>query len=288
MNETEKYSPPLFIENGRTILTNLKSGSSKARYAILAVRDPLGFSDDPCDVVAKYMTDVREITRNPMYTLVQGTYKGAEIIVSSMGSGGPDAEIAILDLMQCSSCDTFIRLGTSGTQREDLSVGDIVISSGAVRDEGLTKEYIAPQYPAMSSYEVMLPMIEAAQNAKLRYHVGITRSNDSIYCGQGRAVMGYLPYHQEPVVEYWVNAGVLNVERETAAILTLSQLFGARAGAVNTICNSSVTKKVGVSQGISDAILVTLEGLALLAKRDGEKEEAGQKYWTPSLERNID
>lgn len=159
----DKYSPPLFVKDDTTILTNLKKGEANARYAILAVRDPLGFHDDPADVVGAYMEDVHEISRNPMYTVVSGRYKDAEIIVCSMGSGGPDAEIAILDLMQFSGCDTFIRLGTSGTQRDDLNVGDIVISSGAVRDEGLTKEYIAPQYPALSSYEVMLPMIEAAQ-----------------------------------------------------------------------------------------------------------------------------
>ncbi len=280
-----KYSPPLFVKDGTTILTNLKKGETKARYAILAVRDPLGFQDDPCDVVGAHLENLRDITRNPMYTVVQGSYKGADILVCSMGSGGPDAEIALLDLMQYSDCDTFIRLGTSGTQRDDLAVGDIVISSGAVRDEGLTREYIAPQYPALSSYEVMLPMIEAAQEAGLHYHVGITRSNDSIYCGQGRSVKGYLPHSQAPVVEYWVNAGILNVERETAAILTLSELFGARGGAVNTICNSSVTQNVGVSQGVQDAIRVVLEGLATLAKRDEAKEAAGQRYWTPSLER---
>ena len=122
-------------------------------------------------------------------------------------------------------------------------------------------------------------MIESAQARSLRYHVGITRSNDAIYCGQGRPVMGYLP--NEGVVEHWVNAGVLNVERETAAILTLAQLFHARGGSICTVCNSSITQKVGVSQGIDDAIAVGLEGLALLARRDAEKERAGQKWWSP-------
>lgn len=280
---SNKYSPPLFEKNECAVLTGLKKGERVSRYAILAVRDPLGFSADPADVVAAKMTDVREICRNPMYTTLVGTYKDAQIILCSSGSGGPDAEIALMDLMQYGGCDTFIRLGTSGTQRADLNVGDIVISAGAVRDEGLTKEYVAAQYPALSSYEIVLPMIEAAQTAGLCYHVGITRSNDSIYCGQGRGVMGYLPYTQEPVVEYWVNAGVLNVERETAAILTLPQLFGCRAGAVNTICNSSVTQKVGVEQGIDDAIRVCLEGLVIIARRDRAKELAGQKYWTPAL-----
>lgn len=279
----KKYSPPLFENNGAAVLTGLKVGERAGRYAILAVRDPLGFSADPADVVAERLENVKVLCRNPMYTTISGQYKGADIVVCSSGSGGPDAEIAITELMQYGGCDTFLRLGTSGTQRDDLHVGDIVISTGAVRDEGLTKEYIAPQYPALSSYEVVLPLIEAAQAAGCAYHVGITRSNDSIYCGQGRAIMGYLPYTQEPVVEYWVNAGILNVERETAAILTLPQLLGARAGAINTICNSSVTQEVGVERGVGQAIDVCLEGIATMARRDRAKEAAGQPYWTPAL-----
>ena len=49
------------------------------------------------------------------------------------------------------------------------------------------------------------------------------------------------------------------------------------------VCNSSVTKKVGVGQGIGDAIIVGLEGLALLSRRDKEKEKAGVEYWTPQI-----
>ena len=78
----DKYSPPLFVKDDTTILTNLKKGEANARYAILAVRDPLGFHDDPADVVGAYMEDVHEISRNPMYTVVSGRYKDAEIIVS--------------------------------------------------------------------------------------------------------------------------------------------------------------------------------------------------------------
>ena len=50
----DKYSPPLFVKDDTTILTNLKKGEANARYAILAVRDPLGFHDDPADVVGAY------------------------------------------------------------------------------------------------------------------------------------------------------------------------------------------------------------------------------------------
>jgi uridine phosphorylase len=130
-------------------------------------------------------------------------------------------------------------------------------------------------------------MIEASQKKGLRFHVGITRSNDAIYCGQGRSVQGYLPMPQDRIVQYWVNAGILNVERETSVILTLAQLFNARGGSVCVVCNSSITQEVGVSQGIDDAIWVGLEGLATLAIRDQEKAAAKQKWWSPYLQTKI-
>ena len=178
-----------------------------------------------------------------------------------------------------------MRIGTSGTQCPDVNVGDVIITSGAVRDEGLTKEYISPTFPAVANYELLVAMIESAEKLNLDYHVGITRSTDSIYCGQGREVNGYIPANQERTVEYWRNAGVLNVERETSAILTLPLLFGARGGAVNVACNSSITQKVGVTQGVDDAIRVGLDGLALLAKWDKIKEKTGKKWWYPGLEK---
>lgn len=195
MSKITRNEPPLFEVDGKAVLTGLKRGDKLGRYAILAVRDPLGFSKDAADVIADSMTDVRTITRNSMFTVLSGYYQDAQIIVCSTGSGGADTEIAMVDLMQYGGVDTFLRIGTSGTQRPDLNVGDIVITSGAVRDEGLTKEYIDACYPAIASYELMLPMIESAQARSLRYHVGITRSNDAIYCGQGRPVMGLSLIH---------------------------------------------------------------------------------------------
>lgn len=284
-NFNKDDEPPLFEENGKAVLTGFKKGERRTRYAIIAVHDPLGFITEVADYIAGFMTNVTDVTRNTMFTIVNAFYKDTEILIASTGSGAPETEIVLMDMMQYAGIDTFLRIGTSGTQRSDINVGDVIIASGAVRDEGLTKEYISPTFPAVASYEIVLAMIEAAEALSINYHVGITRSTDSIYCGQGRYVNGYLPAHQERTVEYWRNAGVLNVERETSAILTLPLLFGARGGAVNVVCNSSITQKVGVTQGIDDAIRVGLDGLALLAKWDKQKEKAGKKYWYPGLEK---
>jgi len=275
--------PPLFEEDGKAVLTGFKKGEKRTRYAVIAVHDPLGFRTEVADYIGEFMTDVTEITRNTMFTIVNGFYKGAEILVASTGSGAPETEIVLMDMMHYAGVDTFLRIGTSGTQHPDVNVGDVILTTGAVRDEGLTKEYVPATYPAVASYEMLIAMIEAAESYNLDYHVGVTRSTDSIYPGQGRSILGYMPPYQERVVEQWVNVGVLNVERETSAIITLANIYGGRGAAVNVACNSSITQKVGVTQGIDDAIRVGLDGLALVAERDRLKEKTGKKYWYPGL-----
>lgn len=275
--------PPLFEENGLAVLTGFHKDGKYPRYAVIAVHDPLGFKTEVADYIGDFMTDTSDITRNTMFTIIRGTYKNTEILVASTGSGAPETEIVLIDMMKYAGVDTFLRIGTSGTQREDINVGDVIIASGAVRDEGLTKEYISSTFPAVANYELLIAMIESAEALSLDYHVGITRSSDSIYCGQGRKANGYIPVNQERTIEYWKNAGVLNVERETSAILTLPLLFGARGGAVNVACNSSVTQELGVTQGVDDAIRVGLNGLALLSEWDQLKEQKNKKWWYPGL-----
>ncbi len=275
--------PPLFEENGKAVLTGFTKGEKRTRYAIIAVHDPLGFKTEVADYIAGFMTDAKDVTRNTMFTIVDAFYKGTEILIASTGSGAPETEIVLMDMMQYAGVDTFLRVGTSGTQMPGVNVGDVIITTGAVRDEGLTKEYIPASYPAVANYELLISMIESAEKLNLDYHVGITRSTDSIYPGQGRSILGYMPPYQQKTVEQWVNAGVLNVERETSCIITLASLYGGRGGAVNVACNSSITQKVGVTQGVDDAIRVGLDGLALLAERDKAKEAAGKKWWYPGL-----
>ena len=186
-----------------------------------------------------------------------------------------------MDLMYYAGVDTFVRCGCTGTQQVGVEVGDIVIASGAVRDDGLTKDYIQPQYPAVADSELLLALTEAAQRQEYSHHVGLLRSNDSIYCGQGRPACGYLQHPQDNIVNYWANAGVLGLDRETSTVLTLPQLFGGRGGSVCVVTNSSVTRARGAAEDIEKAIHTVLYGISLLSGRDRQKQARGQEVWTP-------
>lgn len=281
--QAEEKTPVLFEVNGRAVLTGLERNRHYADYAILTVRDPLGYPTDSADGIAGHMENVREISRNQMFTVLLGTYKGLEVLVCSSGSGGPECEIALLDLLQYGGVKTFLHVGTSGVHVPEIQVGDAIITTGAVRDEGLTSEYIKETFPAVASYELVVSLVEAAQKRNSRYHVGITRSNDSVYVGQGRPIEGYIQPEQAGMVAYWTKAGVLNAERETAATITLSLLFGCRAGAINTACNNTASQHVDPGKGIANVTDIALDALVLLAKKDRQKEKAGQPYWSPAL-----
>ena len=166
-----------------------------------------------------------------------------------------------------------------------MEPGDIVIASGAVRAEGMTKEYIDAGYPAASHYEVVSAMVQAAERTGHPYHVGVTVSTDSDYLGCGRpSVGGYLqPANIEKAAMY-NRAGCLNGDRETSAILTLAALFGRRGGSVCSVSDNICTgKKFTEGIGHDYALDIVLEGCALLRTMDGQKN--GAIYWHPGLAR---
>lgn len=261
--------PPLFEKNGNALMTGV-SMNNVARYVILVVRDPLGYKLDAAEEVASYLDNPKMVADTKMFITYTGTYKNTPVSICSTGSGAPDTELAISDFIRFTKADTFIRLGTSGTYRGDVNVGDLVIAEGAVRDEGTTKSYVKTIYPAVSDYWVTTALLTAAQELGYKYHLGITLSTDSIYCGQGRPLEGYYQEEHKSIPLYWKNAGVLNFERETSAILTLSRLLKRRGGALNVVVNNMETGILDPGAGAKESILTTLEGVHILEKFDRE------------------
>jgi uridine phosphorylase len=278
----DTLTPPALRIGETGVLTGLKAGDV-AKYVLLSVRDPLGYESDAADVIATYLDDAVLLADTGLFRTFSGSYKGVPVTVCSTGSGAPDTELALVEMAELSAEGVFIRIGTSGSANERVQVGDLVVASGAVRSDGASREYIDAGYPAVASPEVTLALAEAATRLGHSHHVGITRSNDSLYAGQGRPVLGYFVPGSEGAAGEWARANVLNFERETSLILTLCNLLGRRGGAVNAVVNSAVSNEVVPGSGVAASIKVTLEALLLIERRDRIKAAAGQAFWTPAL-----
>lgn len=223
--------------------------------------------------IASLWDSSREVAYHREYHTMTGKYEGVPISCTSSGIGSPTIAIAVEELSRI-GVDTFIRVGSTGGIQKGQMLGDLVISTGAVRLDGASRDYVIPEYPAIAHYEVVLALIQAAEELKVRYHVGITASTDTFYTGQGRpGFEDYFPSHKVHIFEDMQKARVQNFEMEASCLFTLASIFGKRAGAVCVIVANRVTNEFAIDDAMQKrAGLVASRAVAILSKWDKAKE----------------
>jgi uridine phosphorylase len=237
---------------------------------------------DRVEKITACWDDYADVASHREYRTATGTYEGTPISVTSTGIGSPSAAIAVEELARV-GVETFVRVGSCGAIQPEMDVGDLVITSGAVRQEGTSAEYVREDYPAVADHEVVSALVAAAERLGHDYHVGLTMSADSFYAGQGRP--GFEDYRapgSESLVEELRAANVKNIEMEASAILTLANVYGLRAGAVCTVYANRVTGEFR-TEGESAAADVASLAVHLLARMDEVKREASVDTWHANL-----
>jgi len=252
-----------------------------SRYVLLP-GDP-----DRTDLISSLWDSRKLIASHREYRTYTGYYKGTRISTTSTGIGAPSTIIAIEELLRVGA-DTFIRVGTMGAIRSEIKPGDLVIAIGAVRLEGASKDYVIPEYPAVANYEVVLSLIDAAERLGARYHVGIVASTDTFYLGQSRpGYNGYTNNVSATRLPELAAARVLGFEMESAALFTISSIYGARAGCVCTAIANRITNEFIPGKGVELASRVASEAVTILYEIDKRKEGVGKKWYYPSLFHGI-
>ena len=256
---------------------HIAAGPNDVADAVLLPGNP-----ERVDKITPLWDEYEERAHHREYRTATGAYKGTPISVTSTGIGSPSAAIAIEELARVGA-ETFIRVGSCGAIQPGMGVGDLVITSGAVRQEGTSDEYVREDYPAVADREVVAALIAAAERLNHDYHVGLTMSADSFYTGQGRpGFEGFAAAGSAELIESLREANVKNIEMEAAALLTLGSLYGLRTGAVCSVYANRVTGDFR-TEGESRAAETASLAVHLLAKMDAAKRDAGVDHWHPGL-----
>jgi uridine phosphorylase len=240
------------------------------RYVLLP-GDP-----DRVDLMASQWENAKIISLPRGYRAAAGTYEGARIGAVSTMMGAPSLDIIFADLARL-GIDTFIRVGTCGTLREDIATGSLIINDASVRLDGTTHFYVRNEYPAAASFEVIFSLVDAAISNGFTYRVGTGATSGSFFAGQGRpAFNDYISMEGERIFEEMKRAGVLNFEMETAALLTLSRLYGFRAGSICSVIANRITGEWGESGGVARACQVAADAVKRLTDWDEKAQQAGR------------
>lgn len=190
----------------------------------------------------------REVAVVREYTIVSGEKDGVALTAASHGIGAPGTAVLVEELIKLGA-RTLLRIGNSGGLDPDLEVGDLAITTGCVRDDGTSKTYVVPEYPAVASWDVVAALVEASRGTSARVKTGITWSLDAFYARNAVAgpndglismsVDGYWPSHLAERIRDMQQARILNCEMEAGVLLTLANLFRIRAGAICVVSDKA-------------------------------------------------
>jgi uridine phosphorylase len=218
-------------------------------------------------------TGARELASKREYRTWLAACDGTPVLVTSTGIGGPSASIAIDELAQL-GVRTFIRVGTTGAIQADIDVGTAIVTTGAVRLDGASRQYAPVEYPAVAHHTVVRALIDAAAALGVPHRAGVSCTTDTFYPGQERhdSFSGYVPRRLQGATEEWRRLHVLNYEMEAATVLTLASAMGLRSGCVAGVVVNRMrgehVSAVDLERGEKNGVLVAAKAVELLLRGD--------------------
>lgn len=172
------------------------------------------------EAISTKLTNATELAFAREYRTFVGEYNGVKLAVVSHGVGSAGAAVCFEELIR-GGVTTLIRVGTAGSYSSDHPAGSLIVSTAAVRAEGLTKQLVPDGFPAVADSAIVDALFETAKESEGIVKKGITVTLDVFFNG-----VVEVPHKQ------FKAAGALAVEMEIAALYIVATLRGARAGAI--------------------------------------------------------
>lgn len=255
---------------GKMYHIDLDEEMIEGAQVVLMPGDPFRVEHIATEIASRYGGEARRLAWHREYCSYLAELGDHSVLVSSTGIGGPSTAIAVEELAKL-GVKTFVRVGTTGAIQEKLKVGDLVITSGAVRLDGASRDYAPLEYPAVADYDVVAALIEGASREGIDHHLGITASSDTFYPGEERSdtYSGYVLNRLKGSMEEWNRLKVLNYEMEAATLLTMTSTMGLKGGCITAVINARGVDGEGVSKealelGEANLIRAAVAALELL------------------------
>lgn len=178
----------------------------------------------------KYLEKGKLVASYREFITYTGYYKGVKITVTSTGIGSPSTAIAVEEAINLGA-KVLIRVGTcGGALKKKIKPGSIIIPIASIREEGTTKEYLPPEFPAVADLEVVNALIQSAQKQNFKYYVGINRTHDAFY-GQSKNIKQWGSIYTNNRMKSW-KFPLISSEMECAPLFLIGLLRGVKTGAV--------------------------------------------------------
>ena len=121
------------------------------------------------------MADDVLTTRGSAMTARHSASLGVSLINFSVGS--PVAAL-IIEVLATAEPKAALFLGMAGGLHRSLRVGDFVLPTAAIRDEGTSRHFMPPQVPALPTFKVQKFVSQIIVERGMDYRTGVVHSTD--------------------------------------------------------------------------------------------------------------
>ncbi len=166
-----------------------------------------------------------------------GTYKGKEISIQGTGMGIPSTAIYANELVDEYGAKTLIRIGTCGSLKREISLGEILLASSANTDSSINKiKFGGMDFAPTADFELLDKAFHKARELSIETRVAPIFSSDSFYDDNPDRY------------KIWADHGVLGVEMESTVLYTIAAKKNVRALTILTVSDNLVTGEVSSSE----------------------------------------
>ena len=116
-----------------------------------------------------------ERTQGSAMAAIHSQKAGVSIVDFSIGS--PTAAL-IIELLATIEPTAVLLLGMCGGLHRSLKVGDFILPTAAIRDEGASRHFMAPQVPALPTFKIQKFVSQIIVEKGLDYRTGVVHTTD--------------------------------------------------------------------------------------------------------------
>lgn len=189
-------------------------------------------------IASQYLSNGNVLARNRgLDAFAARLPNGSPVVCATSGMGAPSMSIVVNELVQV-GIRTVIRIGTSGSIRDHVRVGSVVIASGAVTNQGAAADIAPAELPAVADPFLTVELARSASRLGIDHHVGVLASVDTFYEGQERTESSANPRLMRELrgrIDEYADLGVLSFEMEAGTLFKMGVVYPFRAGCICAI-----------------------------------------------------
>jgi uridine phosphorylase len=197
--------------------------------------------------IAFYLENSECIAQNREYHSYLGQFEGKPVLVTSHGVGASGASICFRELINAGA-KKIVRIGTAGGLYDPTQIGDIVVATSAIRQDGVSQLMVPLEVPAVADLEFTQALLDEFQKAKTPVRAGMVVTSDLFY-----------PEGMDTKLELYSRLGAIAVEMECSALFILGHLHQVKTGSVLILDGNPLKWDDGLYDPASDEMVRSIE-----------------------------